>query len=287
MSRRPAIRNRGAGGRGALAPLVLLLAFASTARPSTLVAPHALYLSDASRSAVLYLQNTGDGTQEVSIDLQFGYPVSDSTGTVHVELVPEPDPSEPSAAGWVRALPRRAFLQPGERRAVRFLAEPRADLPDGEYWTRVIVASQPSQVEAPAVVAEGVSAQLILRSRMIVPLSYRRGDVATGVHLVDFEPEVRDSTVVAHVRMERLGNAAYLAKLELALVDPETGPRVSWVRDIAVYRDLYRRIELPVTMLPKGIYVLTLRLSTERDDIPARHVLAFAPVEVETPVLLE
>jgi len=247
-------------------------------------------MDGSSRSAVLYLQNTGDTTQEVSIELEFGYPVSDSTGTVHVQLIPEPAPSEPSAADWVRVLPRRAFLSPGERRAVRFLAEPGADLEDGEYWTRVIVASQDIGGAEPAVVAEGVSAQLVLRSRVIIPLSYRKGPVATGVNLVGFEPEIVDSAVVAHVRMERTGNAAYLAKLELSLAapeDPEGSPGVHWERDIAVYRDLYRRIELPVTTLPKGVYVLSLRLSTERDDIPARHILASAPVQVETPVLLD
>lgn len=259
----------------------------SAARGATLVAPHALFMQDDSRSAVLYLQNTGDRTQEVSIDLQYGYPVSDSTGSVNVVLVEHPDADEPSAAGWVRALPRRTFLLPGERRAVRFLAEPAADLADGEYWTRVIVASQESRPEDAALVADGVRAQLILRSRLIIPLSYRKGAVATGVDLRDFEADVGDESVTAHVRLERSGNAAYVAKLELSLLDAEGRPTdVRWERGIAVYRDLYRRVELPVNELPPGEYILALRLSTERDDVPPEHVLAFAPVEAKMPVLL-
>lgn len=287
MPRRKAVRRCGTGWRGALAPLALVLAAPSPGSAATLVAPHALYMQDHSRSAVLYLQNTGDRTQEVSIELEYGYPVSDSTGTVHVKLVEHPGPGEPSATDWVRALPRRAFLQPGERRAVRFLAEPAPELPDGEYWTRVIVASQDSSPDEPAVVSEGVRAQLILRSRMIIPLSYRKGAVATGVRLTGFQPEIGDSTVTAHVHLERTGNAAYLAKLELHLIDEDGNAVVGWQRDIAVYRDLYRRIELPYSQLPKGVYVLSLRLSTERDDIPARDILASAPVQAETPVLLE
>jgi len=86
MERRPAVRRIATGWRGWLC-LFLVVVAPSSGRGSTLVAPHALYMGDDSRSAVLYLQNVGDRTEEVSIELQFGYPVSDSTGNVHVELI--------------------------------------------------------------------------------------------------------------------------------------------------------------------------------------------------------
>ncbi len=271
---------------GILTALLSLLLTAAPAGASTLVAPHALFMQDDSRSTVLYVQNTGDRTQEISIDLMYGYPTSDDSGDVHVKLIDDPAPSEPSAAGWVRALPRRLLLAPKDRQAIRFLARPPADLPEGEYWSRVIVSSQEAEPELPEPVTGAVQARLFFETRIIVSLSYRRGQVSTGVELNDFQAAVDGASVAADVRLERTGNAAYLGTLELALLDPERRAVGSWTRAIAVYRDLYRHIEMPVGDLPSGMYTLALRLCNERSDIPGEDLLIAAPLETEMSLLV-
>lgn len=274
-------------GRWGIPPaLVSLLLAVTPAEASTLVAPHALFMRDDSRTTVLYVQNTGDRTQEISIELKYGYPTSDDSGDVHVELIDSPAPSEPSAAGWVRALPRRLLLAPKDRQAIRFLARPPADLPEGEYWSRVIVSSQEAEPELPKPVTGAVQARLFFETRIIVSLSYRRGEVSTGVQLNDFQAAIDGASVAADVRLERTGNAAYIGMLELALLDAEKREVGSWMRAIAVYRDLYRHIEMPVGDLPSGLYTLALRLCNERSDIPGENLLVAAPLETEMSLMV-
>jgi P pilus assembly chaperone PapD len=243
------------------------------------VAPHALFIDHRTRSTVLYIQNSGDSPEEVSVQLKFGYPTSDSLGDVHVDLIDDPPPGEPSAAAWVRALPARAMVQPGARQAVRLLARPPAGLPDGEYWSRVIVTSRAQQPPVPAGNGGAVSVGLTLEMRTVISLIYRKGKVATGVALNSFGADARNDTLFADIKLARTGSAAYLGNLELVLRNAAGDPVDRWEQAIAVYRHLYRRLPLPVDRFKPGRYALDLRLSTERDDIATESVLPAPVVE--------
>ena len=81
------------------------------------------------------------GPEEIDIAFAFGYPQSDSVGNVTVPFTDSVPAGEPGAVPWLRAFPRRLVLQPGQQQVVRILAQPPENLPDGEYWGRVMVAS--------------------------------------------------------------------------------------------------------------------------------------------------
>jgi len=264
--------------------LALMVALAPLGRAGTAsaitVAPHALFIDHRTRSTVLYIQNSGNSPEEVSVQLKFGYPTSDSLGDVHVDLIEDPPPGEPSAAAWVRALPARARVQPGARQAVRLFARPPSGLPDGEYWSRVIVTSRAAQLPvAAAGNAAAVSVGLTLEMRTIISLIYRKGKVATGVRLNGFSAEAHGDTLITDIQLARTGDAAYLGKLELVLHNAAGDPVDRWEQAIAVYRDLYRRLAFPVDRFEPGRYALHLRLSAERDDIPPESVLPALVVE--------
>jgi P pilus assembly chaperone PapD len=246
---------------------------------AVVLAPHALFLDHHSRSGVLYIQNPGDSPEEVSVELEYGYPASDSAGGVHIELIPEPPAEAPSAAGWVRALPQRMRIAPGSRQAVRLLAQPPPGLKDGEYWSRIIVSSRSAQPPVPVAADASVRVGLTLEMRTITSLTYRKGPLTTGVVLDDFAIDPPGDTLIAAVRLSRRGNAAYLGKIEFTLTDAEGRERGGWEQAVAVYWDLYRRYQLPTTGLAAGKYTLAVRLSTERQDIPATQLLPAAVVE--------
>jgi len=257
-----------------LSPILLgALLGTGAAGASTLVSPHALFINQETRSTVLYVQNTGHDPVEVSVELQFGYPVSDSLGDVRVKLIEDPEPGEPSAAGWIRALPRRAILYPRERQAVRLLAQPPADLPDGEYWSRVLVMTRNAPEPRAATPDGRIQVGVTLQTRTILALSYRKGAVSTAVALDALGATVEDGNLVADVTLRREGNAAYLGDLELQLVDAEGKIVHEWRRAVAVYHGLFRRLTFPLEGSPPGRHRLELRLSTLRADIPAEWVL--------------
>lgn len=251
---------------------------------AVLVAPHAVFIDHRNRGGQIVLVNNGTDPEEVSIELVFGYPATDSLGNIGIRFIEDPGPEYPSAAGWIRAFPPRLRMAPGQRQVVRLLATPPADLPDGEYWSRLIVTSQGGQVPLAAPESAAVRAGVTLVTRTVISVTYRKGTVRTGVVLEDFRPSVEGDSLVAWVALRREGNAAYLGSVSLRLLDSGGSQVASWNTPVAVYYDLNRRFAFPLEALPPGRYAAVLRVSTDREDIPREHVLPAAPIERSVPV---
>lgn len=242
---------------------------------AVLVAPHAVFIDHQQRTGQITVANPGDRPEEIEIDFVFGYPATDSVGNPYVELVEQPRPDQPSAAGWMRAFPRRMRLEPGQRQVVRLLASPPEDLPDGEHWSRLIVTSRR---ETPFAVADsGVKAGITLQLRTVMSLTYRKGSPQTGVSLTDLRGTVEGDSLVTWIGLEREGNAAYLGCVRFELLDDAESVVREWSLPVAVYYELHRRLALPLVGISPGSYQVRFELSTARDDIPQVNVLP-APV---------
>jgi P pilus assembly chaperone PapD len=244
---------------------------------AVLVAPHAVFMTHRVRTGQLQLHNTGTRPEEVTIELKYGYPAADSTGRVQVQLTDQPDSTEPSAAGWVRAFPRRLVLAPGERQVVRLLASPPDGLADGEYWSRIVVTSRGGQVRAQAA-DSGVTTGIDIELRTVLSLIYRKGTVTTAMALDSLAAVADGDSLVAVARLERGGNGAWIGNAVFSLVDSAGATVRSWTQAAAVYRSDTRRFVMPLDSLPAGAYRLRLELNTERNDVDRRHVLQSAPV---------
>jgi hypothetical protein len=274
-----AARPRAGLGRALRVGLMACFLAGAPRAEAIVLAPHALFIDHHTRSGILYVQNPGDDIEEVSIALEYGYPASDSVGGVYIQLIPDPPPGAPSAAGWVRALPQKIRVLPGARQAVRLLAQPPADLPDGEYWSRIIVTSHAAQAPVQVTEDQAVRVGLTLEMRTITSLIYRKGELSTGVELNDFAVESAGDTLVAAVKVARRGTGAYLGKVEFVLTNQQGHEVGGWEQAIAVYFDLFRRYSLPTKGLAPGPYTLAVRLSTERTDIAQAQLLPAEPVE--------
>ncbi len=243
-----------------------------------LVSPHAIFIDHRTRSGQLFLVNTGTTPEEVVIDLKYGYPDADSGGMVYVRLVDQPDSSEPSAAGWLRAFPRRTVVQPGERQTVRLLAQPPAELADGEYWSRLIVTSRearPPLAAGDSAIRAGVTVEL----RTILAVTYRKGAVQTGITLRDFEARVTRDSVWVWMQLGRLGNAAFLGTALIEVLDAGGRTVERFRTPVAVYVPNRRRFAFATDRpLAPGAYTVRARVSTAREDLPRSSVLPAAPV---------
>jgi hypothetical protein len=250
------------------------------------VAPTGVYMTDRNPAAAVTLYNPTDIPEEVSVETLFGYPTTDEDGNVRMAMDPEGrDPR--SAAGWIRALPRRLVVPPGERRTVRLLAQPPAEIPDGEYWTRLVFTSRGQKLPVEGVPdSSGVQVGLNLAVRTVIAATFRKGEVSTGMEVLNFEPRIEGDSLVVHPHMIRQGNAAYIGLAEFSLVNEAGEEARAWTAQIAAYRDYARRFAYDVSDLPSGEYRLTFRLSTEREDIALADRLATVPVELSAPVAL-
>jgi hypothetical protein len=261
----------------ALAPAGAAIVLLPPVLEAILVAPHAIFIDHRTRSGQMFLVNTGTVPEEVVIDLRFGYPDSDSAGGVFVRFIDNPDSTVPAATPWLRAFPRRTVVNPGERQAVRLLASPPANLPDGEYWSRLIVTSReirPPLAGGDSVVRAGVNVEL----RTILSVTYRKGAPRTSVTMTEFQPSLTRDTAVVWLSLVRDGNAAFLGSVTIEVL--QAGRVIGeFASPIAVFYNVRRRFAIPLeTPAAPGRYTVRLRVSTAREDLDRANILPAPPI---------
>ncbi len=254
---------------------ILLAAVVGTGS-SVLVAPHHIFMDHRVRSGTIELYNPSDQTEEVSIETVFGYPATDSAGRLFLYTAPDRVGAADarSAAGWIRAFPRRMTIRPGERQTVRLLAEPPAALPDGEYWTRVVVHSKGQQLPV-AGVSDTTTIQvgLDLEVRTVIALTYRKGEVSTGVQISELAASIVDDSLLVRPLLRRQSDAAYIGLLRTELVDAFGNVVREWENQVAVYYALHRQLAFGLGDLPEGPYWVRVTVATDRSDVEPENLL--------------
>lgn len=264
-----------------LRPLLLALGFTAetAAAQGVLVAPHAVFIDHRTRSGWIQLHNTGTEATEVSVEMLFGYPVTDSTGQLEMRYVERPDSTMPSALGWVQAFPRRVTIPAQARQTIRLLATPPAALGDGEYWARIAITAKAGALPVTgADSAAGITVGLNLEVRTIIPLLYRKGAVGTGIQVSDLRTAEEGDSLVVRARLERTGSAAFIGTVRGTLLRPGGGVAASFETPMSIYFNVDPRFTLPRRGLPAGPYRLRLELVSQRDDIAPEYLVQAATV---------
>ncbi len=263
--------------RRTLTSLVLALGAArAAAAQGVVVAPHAVYLDHRTRSASITLYNPGSEAAEVTISSMFGYPVTDSLGHFMLRTPDSVDASMPSATAWIEAFPRRMTIPPLQRQTVRLLARPPQGMPDGEYWSRVMISAQGGAVPVSGVDSAGIAIGLTLEVRTIIPLIYRKGALQTGITISNLRVSKAGDSLVVRARLERQGSSAYIGTAKASLLTEKGATVATAQQPVAIYYDADPAFTLPLSGQPAGTYRLRLELSTERSDI-APELLLHAP----------
>ena len=136
-------------------------------------------------------------------------------------------------------------MPPGSEQTVRFVARPPKDLPDGEYWSRIVISSQNANPPEIGEVKEGViSARLNTIIQTAASLKYRRGDLVSKVEITDSWVERKDDIVSVFIDMVNRGNVSYLGVLDVRVLDADGNELVAKDENTAVYYDLRRRVDL-------------------------------------------
>jgi hypothetical protein len=280
--RPPTLRTRTAGAARVAAILSVFLVLSALRAAAVSVSPLAVYIDDRSRTGTLTLYNPGSRPEEIRVEFGFGYPTSDDEGNVTVNVTEAAPAGEPSALPWLQAFPQRLVLEPGQRQVVRIIARPPSGLPQGEYWARALVRARGGQ--APIEQRTGdVSVSIEVETVVVVAVNYRNGAVSTGLRVDAASAEAVGDTVAATVDLTREGNAAFLGRLRVELLD--AAGRVVAEREevLAVYRSIRRRVLVAV---PEGAVPVTARLTmdTRRSDLPPGGPLPVEPVVLDIPL---
>jgi P pilus assembly chaperone PapD len=228
--------------------LALILSTAAELFAGVLVAPTVVFLSDRSRTGRLTIQNPTNLPKDVTISFSFGLPSSDSLGDVYLTLQDSNVTDPRSALGWIKAFPRKVVLPPNGSQVVRVVAYPPSGLADGEYWARIVVAAEEGEATIPASNQNGaISTRLNMITQTAIVLKYRTGALVSDLQLLGASAQTTPSQVWVTVNLVNRGNVSYVGVLKCRLVDGDDSEISSNQVDLAVYRNLKRRIALPIT----------------------------------------
>jgi hypothetical protein len=229
------------------------------------VAPTAIFLSDADRTGEIIVKNNSNQHIEIIIDFRYGYPVSDTTGRVGLRLISDISISEPCAAEWIHAYPKKFILYPRQSRIVRFILRPPAGLQDGEYWARPVVTSRiHSDLKKSIKQTSSISATMNTSIETVLALSFRHGKVETGALLTGVQVQKNDKRLIVLPSAIREGNAAYIGYAIARIYDEDDQLVKEAIREVAIYYSLRIRLEFDIHDLPKGTYRTEVEFNTNR-----------------------
>ena len=230
------------------------------------VSPTAVFMDERTKSTQITIGNAGDQAEEATIEVKFGFPDVDSAGTPYIRFVEDPGPEFNSAADWIRAFPQRVRLEPRSQQVVRLLARPPDGLPDGEYYTRMIVTGRGATLRVNTG-DSAVHAGVNLEIRLVTSVTYRKGRVTTGIGIRGLTAEAEGDSLSVWAHLVREGNAAYLGTAEVELLTPGGTIVRRWSTALAVHYPVRRRFSYPLDSLATGDYRVRFRLRTRRPDL--------------------
>ncbi len=268
-----------------LGTLVIVLALPTPVlAQAILVAPQSVVLSSRERTGTVELYNPSSRPSEITIRAVYGHPTTTPDGDLTLAIVEQPDSTQPSAAAFVDAFPRRLILQPNQRQTIRLLARPPIGLAEGEYWARLVIAAR--DVEAPAAVTDsaGLSVGLTLEVRTIIAVNYRNGAQRTGVQLGELSASATADSLVVRAPMQRTGTAAWIGLTSVKLLDPSGAVVASLTMQTAVYQSISPRFSFDRRGLAPGLYRISVDMSTDRPDVTQSTLLRAPPQHAETTI---
>jgi len=230
------------------------------------VAPVSIHISDANKNGYLLIRNNSTtSVWEVSIDMKFGYPQSDTAGNTFIFFPDTVTDNDPSAVKWVSFFPRKFLLQPQEEQTVRIVAKPPKELKDGEYWGRPVVSSKalaPFDTTNNPQIGVGISVQF----QTVIALNYRKGKTSTEISLTSSDARYEDNKIILSIGLKREGTCAYIGNIIARVFNSNNELVKEQTQEVAVYYTLAKRMEIEIPDLPKGQYNVEIEINTNRDE---------------------
>lgn len=259
--------------------------FVSYLQAGIVVRPQYLFIDAPSKSGVLTISNSGEGTIEVTIDLRYGYHTTDDTGKIIVMMPDELQSDDRSMVNWIRAYPSRFILGPSESQGVRIFANPPSGMSPGEYWAKMIVTPKVSK----SVVEKNKRGPAIEMITVVtVPLHYRVKPAVTGIEMLGVKDISRNGGMVKSVAsFKRVGNASFWGTLQCRVLNNAGRVVGTADRNLVVYKDLKLILEIPTDFSGGGPFTLELTAVTKRTDIRSNLLINAEPQRWTFPITIQ
>ena len=164
--------------------------------------------------------------------------------------IENPEAGGPYAGDMIRYSPRRVDIPAGGSQTIRLAARRPKDLPNGEYLSHLVLKQIPNKT-IPSDTdnnTDDSNKQLNLAVQPVlkiaIPVIVRKGTSNTIAEISDILPITKEGLVEeVHFTLHRQGEFSLSGNVELfELNEEEPGPRVGFIRGIALYATSLKRL---------------------------------------------
>jgi hypothetical protein len=285
------------------------------------VSPHLVVFGPATHAATLEFSNVGARPTEADVEVQFGYTYWQNEDTALVPthgrhergrdtVIFNPGPKDHSAVQWLSGVPTHIVLGPHEKRQVTLRINPPPNLPDGEYYARIVtlVGAHAKRAAVSQDVKQAYRYPLkgwelpIIRDS--VRVFYRQGAQSMGLKVLyaeakldsanapptDDEVDVGPHPLRVLLQLHLTGTAHFEGIFRMSYVS-ENGDEIQLTASegaaFTLHRDGIIRWHVETDHLPLGHrYHLRLRFLPTQDEFPSAQRLPMTPVDMELPVYI-
>lgn len=258
---------------------LLVLMSVTAARAQVIVAPTILFMSNQSRFGTFVVMNRSNTPQEVTISFRFGFPESDSLGNIRMQYDDSLMASEHSCQQWLRGFPQKFIVNPDQQQIVRLLVTAPANIADGEYWTRLITSSTP-QAKTIDTVKTGITANITFVLQQVTTVIYKNGYANTTVDISHLRATPDTSSMNLFADINHGGNSPFFGKMTAVVKDHAGNTVYSDTQVLAIYTPKSTvKFAVPLSNLRSGKYTASVKLESERNDIPGDDLLRVPTVD--------
>lgn len=233
------------------------------------IAPTTVFI-DQNGIGSLFITNPGETSQEVSVSFLFGYPGNDEAGSLTMVYGDSVMEKQFGMGDRLRAFPRTFILAPQQQQTVRLQVRPDRSLPDGTYFTRVKVTSNPQTADIEQSNQSGVSTQVNFKFDQIIAAFQKVGAVSTGLEFGEVTTEEKDGKLRVIPEFKVTGNSPYLGSVIATMKNSSGQVLAEQQQTVALYFSGKRVVELDFPEnLRNDVYEIVLTYETRRSDIPS------------------
>lgn len=160
----------------------------------------------------------------------------------------------------IRFSPRRAIIAPKERQVLKLMVRKPADLPDGEYQTRVQIIPLENQgkSEQEEQSQEGKKFEIDMIVGVTIPVIIQHGDVHSKIEPISFvfqELSEVPSGLAASVKLKRIGNCSAFGDVVIYFSPDPSKSEIKEIgrgRQVAIYvQEDMRNVVIPLENISK------------------------------------
>lgn len=257
---------------------LLLLVTLSSVKAQVSLAPTAVFL-DKNGMGNLYITNSSDVAQEITVSFQFGYTYQDEFGGLTMIFDDSVRAKSNGLDQMIKAFPRTFNLPAKQQQLVRIQVRAPKDLPDGMYFTRLRVGSSGQVADVGTAGNDGgINTRVNVRFEQVIAAFYKKGTVTTGIAVDKLGSKVDSNFVSLLVDYRTTGNAPYLGRVKMLVKNPAGEVIAEGSQTVAMYFSGMRRMNLRAEEnLAPGRYEVEITYDTSRSDISSDDLVSAKP----------